>query len=155
MLKSLLVLGVTALSGCAALGGVSGVVVAIASGTFTHDPALGLSLAIATKAAVDDLNNRLARNTQHAEQEAIAQAASGLQPGEEATWAMHHRFPPRDVGGEVLVTRLIDTPLTHCRELLFSVTGQPSWFVTTACRSGDHWQWATAEPAVERWGSLQ
>jgi len=29
------------------------------------------------------------------------------------------------------------------------------WLLTTACRQGEAWKWAAAEPATERWGSLQ
>jgi len=29
------------------------------------------------------------------------------------------------------------------------------FYVATVCRSNDTWKWASAEPAVPRWGGLQ
>jgi hypothetical protein len=61
----------------------------------------------------------------------------------------------------VRVTRIINTPLTVCKELFFSVAQhratEPSraWYKTSACRQGNEWKWAAAEPAVYRWGNLQ
>ena len=34
------------------------------------------------------------------------------------------------------------------------VTGR-AFYLTMICRHGDQWRWAAAEPATERWGSLQ
>jgi hypothetical protein len=56
---------------------------------------------------------------------------------------------------------VIATPLATCKEVVFSVeedgraTLKRAWYTTHACRSGERWKWALAEPAVERWGVLQ
>jgi hypothetical protein len=61
----------------------------------------------------------------------------------------------------VRLVRILDSALGTCREALFSVAAGEApdaprqWFLTTACRYGDRWKWAAAEPATERWGSLQ
>ncbi len=47
------------------------------------------------------------------------------------------------------------------KELLFSAVESEeekvtrSWFTTTACEGDRAWQWAAAEPAVDRWVNLQ
>ena len=52
--------------------------------------------------------------------------------------------------------REFTTPLTTCREIVFTVEDDTKEvYVTTLCRNQDHWAWAEAEPAVERWGYLQ
>ncbi|WP_395824747.1 hypothetical protein [Collimonas sp.] len=72
-----------------------------------------------------------------------------------------HQISYGNEHGEVRVTRLIDTPLALCKEAIMSVdTGagaqlKRAWYVTNACMSDDVWKWAAAEPAVERWCSLQ
>jgi hypothetical protein len=30
-----------------------------------------------------------------------------------------------------------------------------AFYTASVCRDGPTWKWATAEPATERWGSLQ
>jgi hypothetical protein len=56
---------------------------------------------------------------------------------------------------------VIATPLASCKELVFSVDSgngadfRREWYATQVCQNGQHWKWALAEPAVERWGSLQ
>jgi hypothetical protein len=74
---------------------------------------------------------------------------------------MLDRSVAHDEVGEVRVLRVIETPLTLCKEIAFSVIDREAanpkhtWFTASACREGDRWKWAAAEPAVERWGSLQ
>ncbi len=61
------------------------------------------------------------------------------------------------------IVRAIDNPLAECREIAFSVEDPPdppSWFDASICKQTfaqgeQRWKWATAEPAVERWGFLQ
>ncbi len=150
-----------AVAGCASLGDLTGAVAAIASGTFTHDPAIGLSVGITVKTATDEAGKVISRKRQQAEQDAIAAIAGNMNPGESRPWEVKHTLPPRSTRGEVRVIRVIETPLALCKELLFSVVRgrEPglsrSWFTSTACRQDDRWKWAAAEPAVDRWGSLQ
>ncbi len=32
---------------------------------------------------------------------------------------------------------------------------QRAFYTATVCQDGARWKWASAEPATERWGSLQ
>ncbi|WP_255646830.1 hypothetical protein [Inquilinus sp. Marseille-Q2685] len=40
---------------------------------------------------------------------------------------------------------------------MFSVEGEKdkAFYVAVICQNGETWKWASAEPATERWGSLQ
>ncbi len=84
-----------------------------------------------------------------------------MQPGERRPWEIRHIVPIGNEHGEVTVVRAIPSPLTLCKELVFSVdTGKDTaltreWYTTDACRDGGRWKWALAEPATERWGALQ
>jgi hypothetical protein len=84
-----------------------------------------------------------------------------MQPGEQRPWAVQHIVPIGDEHGTVAVVRNVATPLTLCKELVFSVesgSGAPMarhWYATNACREGQRWKWSLAEPAAERWGALQ
>jgi hypothetical protein len=63
--------------------------------------------------------------------------------------------------GEVRVLREFNSALASCKEFSFSVgdgddaKAPAEWFVATACQQSEGWKWASAEPAVERWGNLQ
>lgn len=148
------------LSGCASVGDVTGAFAGLVSGAVTANPAVGISVGIAVRAGTNEAVRSVSRKRQRNEQDAIAAVAAGLDVGEAAPWAVDQRLAG-DAYGEVRVLRVIETPLTRCKELLFSVVeGEEekvtrSWFTTTACE-GDHaWRWAAAEPAVERWTNLQ
>ncbi len=85
-----------------------------------------------------------------------------MQVGESRPWKIVHDIPLfDDEHGEMRVVRSIDTPLTQCREVLFTVDhGRPprerrTLYATDACLGTRGWRWAEAEPAVERWGFLQ
>lgn len=156
----IMALAASSLSGCAALGDMTGAVAGLLSGAITANPAIGISVGIAVRAGTNEAVRTASRKRQRNEQDAIAAAAAGLDVGEAAPWAVDQRVVG-DAYGEVRVLRIIQTPLAQCKELLFSVAeGEEekltrSWFTTTACE-GDHaWQWAAAEPAVERWVNLQ
>lgn len=148
------------LPGCAAVADVSGAVAGFASGAITANPAIGIGVGIAVRAGATEAVNRIALHRSRNEQDAIAAAIAGAAVGESRQWAVDQRVTG-DAYGEVRVVRLIETPLARCKEALFSVVegegeaGQPAWYATTACEEGGRWRWATAEPAVERWGNLQ
>jgi hypothetical protein len=61
----------------------------------------------------------------------------------------------------VRVLREFSSALATCKEFAFSVAdGDESdahrdWFVASACQQANGWKWASAEPAVARWGNLQ
>ena len=149
-----------ALAGCSSFGGFAGAAAAFATSVGTANPIVGISVGIGVKAATDEGVRYVSRRKQHEIQNTVAAAARDIGPGESARYEHPHYFGPGVDRGEVRVVRLIDTPLTACKELLFSVEHdgkhpRVDWFSTTACRNGEAWQWAGAEPAVERWGNLQ
>jgi hypothetical protein len=84
-----------------------------------------------------------------------------MAPGERRPWHIDHTIPIGNEHGEVRVTRDIPNRLTPCKELVFSVESgkaeeaKQAWYTTQACRSGARWKWALAEPATQRWDSLQ
>ena len=156
-----------ALGGCTALGGLAGAAAGIASGTFTSNPAVGVAVSVSVKAATDAGMKGLLRSLQQDEQDAIAALAGDMEPGEIRPWRIRHALPYGNNQGSMQVTRAIDTPLVRCKEVMFTVDardaaataaaeqGARSWFTAQVCRQEQRWKWAVAEPAVERWGSLQ
>ncbi|MBU8540289.1 hypothetical protein [Falsiroseomonas tokyonensis] len=105
------------------------------------------------------------RRTQRSAQLRLAAAAGPLEVGEVAAWSVRHGIPLQpDEQGEVTVTRRIGAGNLDCKEIVFSVIDPPSrgaadsarrFYTATVCRDGTTWRWASAEPATERWGSLQ
>lgn len=148
------------LAGCSSVGGFAGAAAALATGAATANPIVGVSVGIAVKAATDQGMDYVAKRRQRGEHDAIVAMVHDMKPGERGHWVRSHLVGSGVDRGEVRVVRLIETPLASCKELLFSVEhggAKPrvDWFTTTACRNGDVWEWAAAEPAVERWGNLQ
>lgn len=147
------------LGGCHDAAVVTGLIAGGVAGGTTANPAVGYAVAVGTNAAADYGFKYVARVRQRAEQNAIAGAAGGLEPGQTAAWRIDHTIPLGNEHGEVQVVRLIDTPLAACREIAFSVQDgpkkPPAWFDASICRQAARWKWAVAEPAVERWGYLQ
>ena len=154
-------LSVGLLAGCNSASQITGVLVGGATGAATANPAVGYAVGIGTDAATNAALKWIGRNRQGAEQDAIAQAAGELPVGASADWKIEHTIPIGNEHGQLHVTRVIDSPLAPCKEVVFSVDegseNKPdlSWFVTDICKSKDVWKWASAEPAVERWGYLQ
>jgi hypothetical protein len=150
------------LAGCDSIGGFTGAVAGVATGTFSSNPAVGLAVGVAVKAATDAEMHRVFRDMQADEQDRIAELAGGMNVGERQSWDVHHLFSYGDESGEVQVVGRIDNALASCKEVLFSVMTKErdapvrKWFVTQTCQQSDgHWRWAAAEPAVDRWGTLQ
>jgi hypothetical protein len=154
-----------ALGGCGALGGLAGAAAGIASGTFTSNPAVGVAVSVSVKAATDAGMKALLRSLHQDEQDAIASLAGDMEPGEVRPWRVRHAIPYGNNQGSMQITRVIDTPLVRCKEVMFTVDGRDaapsadsaahSWFTAQVCRHDERWKWAVAEPAVERWGALQ
>ena len=159
MRRAALLLPLLLLGGCKAAAELSGLAVGGATGAATANPAVGYAVGIGTAVAADELFKWIGRSRTHAEQLAIASAASDLPPGGAAHWRIRHSIPIGNEKGEVWVTRVVDTSLTTCRDIVFSVAeappGLPSWYFSTICHDTDGWDWAMAEPAVPRWGYLQ
>jgi len=151
------VLLLAALPGCRAVSDVAGVVAAGVSGSATANPAVGIAVGIGVRASVDELRKYVVRRRQEGEQDAIADAAGSAGIGQRRAWEIRHTIPIGNERGELEPVREWATPLTTCREIVFSVVddGERELFTTTLCREARGWKWAAAEPAVERWGFLQ
>jgi hypothetical protein len=140
---------------------IAGAGAAIISGAGTANPGVGVAIGLGVTAVTDYALKYYGRSRQDATQDAIASAASPLPPGGHAPWRIDHRIPIGNERGEVHVVRSIDNPLAPCREIMFSVedgegeAATRDWFAAQICRQGERWRWASAEPAVERWGALQ
>lgn len=129
-----------------------------ASAAATANPALGIAIGISVNASIDAGVNYFARKRQQAEQDAIASEVATMQEGDRRPWKIEHDIPIGNEHGTVEVVRSFATPLTLCKDLVFSVEQSkepPHWYATQACQDGDVWKWSLAEPAVERWDALQ
>ncbi len=162
--RGVLLLAAFAVSGCHTIGSLTGLATGAVAGGATANPAIGYAVAVSTAAAVDATVAYISRVRARAEQDAIAGVAGPLAPGMAAQWAIRHDIPVGNEHGEVRVVREIVSSLAICREIAFSMLDDPpappAWFTTTICAKdatarGPDWKWASAEPAVERWGFLQ
>jgi hypothetical protein len=96
-------------------------------------------------------------------QQRIARVAGPLQVGEVAFWKSAPSIPLEAAeAGRVAVSRVISTGALDCKEIVFAVDESggaklpaSAFFVASICRAGTLWEWASAEPATARWGSLQ
>ena len=160
-LPLLLALAVAPLAGCSSVGGIAGAATGTAAAVGSGNPAVGILVGVGTRAAADEAVRRVSRRWSRTEQDALADAVGAMGVGEARRWEVRHDLPIRNKRGEVRVLRAVETPLAECKEVLFSVDSgeRPDaarrWFLTSACRQDDRWKWAAAEPATERWGSLQ
>lgn len=149
------------LAGCGAIGAASGAVAATATGLATANPAIGIGVGIAVNAVTDEVVNRYLRSLHADQQDAIAARAGILAVGEQGTWRIDHVLPLENGHGQVRVVRSFSTPLGWCKEFAFSWSESDeqdvlaSWYLATACRQQEQWRWASAEPAVQRWATLQ
>lgn len=155
-----LIAAASLLAGCSSVGGFAGAAASIATSFATANPIIGISVGIGVKAATDQTIQYVSRRRSRDEHEAIVAVAQDLAPGDSGRWQREHLVGSGVERGEVRVLRVIETPLATCKELLFSVerAGKNpgrAWYTTTACKRGERWAWAAAEPAVERWGALQ
>jgi hypothetical protein len=151
-------------SGCASIGAASGAAAGAATGLVTANPGVGIGVGIAVQAATDVAVNRFMRSMHADQQNAIASAAGALPVGGTQTWSVKHTLPIENGHGEVRVTRAFASALALCKEFVFSVqdgdgpNAPAQWFTASACRdegADGGWKWASAEPAVDRWGALQ
>jgi hypothetical protein len=147
-----------ALGGCRFAGDLVGAAAGGASGAATANPAVGIAVGVAVNSGVDATFAYIGRKWQQGEQDALAAEVGTMDAGESRPWAVHHFVPIGNEHGTVEVTRDIVTPLTSCKELVFSVQSgrdREAWYTTQACQDGARWKWALAEPATERWEPLQ
>lgn len=150
-------LGVALLGGCAAVSDVAGLGAGGGAGAITANPAVGFAVGLGVRAGVEEVRRYVVRTWQQGEQDAIAEAAGNAPVGETRSWQIRHAIPVGNAKGDLAVVREFTTPLTTCREVVFSVAGgdRPRLFTTSLCRQAARWKWAAAEPAVDRWGFLQ
>ncbi len=170
----LLLLPCLLLGGCSSLltqsaGAGAGVGAAAVSNALTTNGAVTAGIGLGTQAAAVAGVQYLEKRVHAAEQNAIATAAGATPVGGVAPWRIVHQIPIEDnEHGQVAVTRYLtpnlpsgDAPPFDCKEIVFSVDTQAhkklqqSFYIADVCRDGQSWKWATAEPATERWGSLQ
>jgi hypothetical protein len=151
----------TGLSACSSVGSITGAVAGIASGSAVANPAVGLAVGIGVQAGVDASIKAAMRHMSHEEQAQLAALAGSMQVGEYQAWSVEHAISYGNSEGRVTVVREFSTPLSTCKEAVFSVhdanpkLGHRPGFVTVVCHGAEGWQWALAEPAVARWGVLQ
>jgi len=158
------------LPGCGALlaesssaaAGVAGASIADAIGAgATATTGIGLGVQAGARAGLQYAQRRV----HGAAQSRIAGVAGALPVGGVARWETRHDLPiEADEQGEVTVVRLIGGEGLSCKEIVFSVEAAPetadgaprrAFYTAAICRDGEVWRWASAEPATERWGSLQ
>ena len=150
-----------ALGGCRFTGQLVAAAAGGASGAATANPAVGIAVGVAVNSGIDAAFAYAGRKWQQGEQDALAAEVATMRVGEQRAWAVHHIIPIGNEHGAVEVTRDIVTPLTTCKELVFSVESakgedvRKSWYMTQACQDGAQWKWALAEPATGRWDLLQ
>ncbi len=161
MIRPAVLVLVMGLGGCNSIGAVSGAVVGVATGAGTTNPVVGYAAGIGTQAAVDSLVKYVTRKLQQNEQDQIAATVGTLGPGQTAPWKIEHDVPIGNEHGDVTVVDSINNKLARCKEVVFTVIdgdkpdAPRGTFVTTACSQDGTWKWAQAEPAIERWGTLQ
>jgi hypothetical protein len=149
------------LGGCRFTGELVGAAAGGATAGATANPLVGVAVGIAVNSAIDATTDYIVRKRQQAEQDAIAAQVATMNVGDRRPWKIRHDIPIGNEHGEVQVTRVIATPIVLCKELVFSVDSgggeapKRALYATQACQDGQRWKWALAEPATERWGSLQ
>jgi hypothetical protein len=116
--------------------------------------AIGLGVASGASAGLQYVERRV----HQAEQDSIAATAGPLAPGAVAAWKVEHDVPIEpDEHGQLAVVRTLGNADFSCKEIVFSVDEKKTraFYTATVCQDGSIWKWASAEPATERWGSLQ
>jgi hypothetical protein len=133
-----------------------------AAAAVTRNAATAAAVGLGTQSLALEGVRYLQRRVHRTEQNAIATAAGKLEAGAVARWSVAHSLPLEDdARGQVVVSRVFGAESFRCKEIVFSVETtqkgllKQAFFVATVCRDGDTWRWASAEPAVARWGGLQ
>lgn len=146
---SVLTAGTADLAGVAGAGLANSVTSSAAAAT-----AIGLGVASGASAGLQYAERRVHR----AEQDSIAGAAGALAPGAVGVWSVSHDIPIEDdEHGQIAVVRSLGDTGFNCKEIVFSVdkAENRAFYTAMVCQDGQRWKWASAEPATERWGSLQ
>ena len=153
--RYLLLLGAAFLGGCSLGPAAAGVAAGGAAAAVSANPVVGYAVGLGVRAGANEVLKYYVRVRKNAEQDAIANVAGEAALGSSRRWEIRHTIPIGNARGSLSVVAEIPNPLAKCRQVLFTTDGEDSPFVTQVCRDGERWQWAAAEPAVERWGTLQ
>lgn len=155
------VLGVgIVVGGCQDFSTIVGVATGSASGAATGNPAVGFAVGVGVAAGANFLVDYIARVRAGAEQDVIAQTAGALPIDGEADWAIYRTIPIGNEHGALRVIEVMTTPIAVCKQIIISVidgdgpSAPRRSYTASVCRDPQGWQWATAEPAVARWGPL-
>ena len=145
------------LQACNAIPDIGGVLAGAGSGSLSANPAVGIAVGIAVRSGLRAVADYVDRKRATGEQDAIADAAGTAPIGQPRPWEIRHTIPIGNEHGDLAAIREWTTPLTTCREIVFTVVDgdDRDILTTTLCRHPDGWRWAAAEPAVARWGYLQ
>lgn len=152
-----LLLAGLSLQACQVIPDIAGVAAGAGAGAGSANPAVGIAVGIAVRSATRVLTNYIDRKRATGEQDAIAEAAGAAPIGQARPWEIRHTIPIDNEHGDLEAVREFKTPLTTCRDIVFTVVDGDARDIlsTTLCRHPDGWRWAAAEPAVDRWGYLQ
>lgn len=143
--------------GCSSLADIAGTASAVTAGAATGNPAVAIGVGGVVRGSIDATEKAYARVNARHTHELITAVAAPLSPGESGNWHEAFRFSD-DVSGRVEVTRLIESKLAVCKELAFTIDGDPQEVVPyrgAICRTTGDWRWAMAEPSTERWSVLR
>ncbi len=152
-----LLLAGLSLQACRAIPDIAGVAAGAGAGAGSANPAVGIAVGIAVRSATRVVTDYIDRKRAAGEQDAIADTAGSAPIGQPRAWEIRHTIPIGNERGNLEAVREFKTPLTTCRDIVFTVVDgdDRDILTTTLCRQGDVWRWAAAEPAVDRWGYLQ
>ena len=146
---------------------VAGVAAAGAASSVTRSAAGAAAVGLVVQSLAEEGLKHVERRVHRTEQESIAQAAGPLPDGAVAAWSVDHSLPiEADEAGQVVVARSFGVADFRCKDIVFSVDTKDrntkngagphrAFYTATICRDGQAWHWASAEPATERWGTLQ
>jgi len=159
--RSIVVVGVLPLAGCAAAGpavttlataGIAGAV-GSASGSALLGAVVGFGVSYGVDQGVKYVERRIEGNVQIA----IAETAAPLAVGEAAPWNAPEKLPLTGKSGTVEVARSFGEAIP-CKDIVFTDADDSDHhvFTSTICRNDQGiWTWALAEPSIHRWGYLQ
>ena len=143
------------LGGCSLGPAAAGVAAGGAAAAVSANPIVGYAVGLGVRAGANEVLKYYVRVRKNAEQDAIASVAGEAALGSSRRWEIRHTIPIGNARGSLAVVAEIPNPLAKCRQVMFRADGEDSAFVTQVCHDGDRWHWAAAEPAVDRWGTLQ
>jgi len=160
--------GTIALSGCSSLvtegssagAGIAGAALASA---VTKNAGVAAGIGIGVQAITRTAVQYEQRKIHGEAQQQIAKVAGPLKLGQVQAWRTQLSLPlESEEAGRVAISRVISTGELDCKEIVMSVEQSGSdklpaseFYVAAICRNGSRWDWASAEPATERWGALQ